>query len=277
MLFQGEALFKIGETPYLSTLSLTMPLRVRASAAGVNLVQARLTEISAALVSGELVAGPISVSEYLRYRDRFDLVPNIAVSSCGRASCGLLFSRGPLGGLDRRAIAVPARHAGIDYLLSSLLWEVYGVEPAFVEATGTVDELLSKYAGAFMFEDDALIANQAPPEGVEVWDLGEAWWQMTQTPLLYMLWVTQRSLPASVSSGIVQALLQAKESAGSLHREIIAEARRRVDLPEKVLEGYLGRFNYDFTPAHERGLTLLDKNFLHLDGFSPERYEVPRP
>lgn len=270
-------MFKIGEPPYLSTLSLTMPLRVRASAAGVHLVHGRLTELSNALVKGELVAGPISVSEYLRHRDRFDLVPNIAVSSCGRASSGLLFSRGALGGLNRRAIAVATRDAGIVYLLKSLLLEIYGIEPEFVEASGTLEELLSTYAGAYMFEDDALIANQSPPAGIHVWDLGEAWWEMTQTPLLYMLWVTQRALPSAVRSGIAQALLQAKETAGALHQEIIKEARRRVNLPEKVLEGYLGRFNYDFTPAHERALALLDRNFLQLDGFSPERHEVPRP
>lgn len=269
-------MFKIGEPPYLSTISLTLPLRVGAVAAGVDMVPGRLTGISEGLVDGELAAGPISVSEYLRHRDRFDLVPNVAISSCGRASCGLLFTKHSLGSLDGRVIAVPSRHAGINYLLSNLLWEIYGVEPAFAEEAGSLKQLLAGYDAALLFEDDALIALQSPPPGVEIWDLGDAWWQLTQTPLLYMLWVTQRSLAPSVRSGITEALTRAKDVAGSLHREIVAEAQKRVDLPEKVLEGYLGRFNYDFNAAHERGLSLLDKNFLRLDGLCPERYEVPR-
>ena len=269
-------MFKIGEPPYLSTLSLTIPLRTGAAAAGVELVQGRLTELSSALLNGELAAGPIAVSEYLRHRDRFELLPNVAISSCGRATCGLLISKRSLGNLNGRSVAVPFRHGGIDELLASMLWEIYGVRPVFSEAVGSYDQLLVDHDAALLFEDDALLASQMPNAGMEIWDLGDAWWQLTQTPLLYMLWVTQRSLAPSVRSGIAGAFIRAKEMAGSMHRAIIQEAQKRVELPEKVLEGYLGRFNYEFTPAHERGLALLDKNFLRIEAPASEPCEVPR-
>lgn len=260
---------KIGETPYLSTLALTHPLRSGAIASDFQLVPASLTELSAQLVRGELAAGPISVIEYVRHRDRFDLVSNLAVSSWGRAACGLLFSKDPIGHPAGHTIAIPSRTAGTAYLLRSLMSDMYGVEPSFVERTGALDTLLQEHGAALLFEDDALVASQRVPAGVEVWDLGDAWWQFTNTPLIYMLWVTQKGLSDQSKQEIASALHQAKAMVVAVRPQLVIQAAARYELSESVIENFLGRFNYDFTSAHAQSLELLGATMLRLEKTAP--------
>lgn len=250
---------KIGETQYLSTLSLTYPLRRGVVAMDGELVPGGLTELSEQLIKGELDAGPISVIDYLRHRDRFERIANLGVSSWGRAGCGLLFSTQPIGHPAGHEIAIPTRTAGAVYLLRSLMTEMYGVEPRFVEHSAPLAELLAAHGAALLFEDEALVASQSVPSDVEVWDLGDAWWQLTNTPLIYMLWVTQARLPAGDRQAIADMLMQSKAAAVAVRPQLIAEAALRTGLAEGVIEGFLGRFNYDFTPAHATGLKLLDQ------------------
>lgn len=256
---------KIGETHYFSTMALTHPIRSGAVHADVHLVRGGLTELSELLVRGELDAGPISVIEYLRHRQRFERIPDLSVSSWGRAGLGLLFSRYPIGHPGDHIIAIPTRTAGAVALLRSLIFEMYGVEPQFVEQAGTLEELLDAHGAALLFEDEAMIASRRVGSDVEVWDLGDAWWELTHTPLIYMLWVAQASLGEADRQLIHDALAQSKAAAVAMRPRIVDEAARSMDLPAEIVEGFLGRFNYDFTRAHEAGLNLLESTLGRLE------------
>lgn len=255
-------MYPIGETRYLSTLPLTYPLRAGAVPTAVTLVAGGLTDLSDRLVSGEVVAGPISVASYLAHRDQFDLIPNVSLSSWGRAGCGVLFSKGAIGPRERFEVAVPSRTAGTAYLLSSLLGDLYGLVPTFVQRAGSLEELLAVHDAVLLFEDEAFAATQALPAGVEVWDLGDAWWQFTNTPLIYTLWVMRKDLPAEAKHAITEALHGAKAALPSVRSALVAEAHAATGLAANLIDGFLTRFNYDFTPAHAQALTLLEQRML---------------
>lgn len=255
-------MYPIGETRYLSTLPLTYPLRAGAVPAELTLVPGGLMDLSDRLLAGEVVAGPISVAGYLKHRDQLELVPNVSLSSWGRAGCGVLFSKGAVGPRERFEVAVPSRTAGTAYLLASLLADLYGLVPTFVERTGSLEELLAVHDAALLFEDEAFAATQALPAGVEVWDLGDAWWQFTNTPLIYTLWVMRQDLAPEAKQAITEALHGAKAALASVRAELVNEAHAVTGLPANLIEGFLTRFNYDFTPAHAQGLALLEQRML---------------
>lgn len=255
-------MYPIGETRYLSTLPLTYPLRVGAVPAEVTLVTGGLTDLSDRLIAGEVVAGPISVAGYLSHRDRLELVPNVALSSWGRASCGVLFCKGPLGPREGFEIAVPSRTAGTAHLLSSLLGDLFGLAPTFVERAGSLSELLASHDAVLLFEDEAFAAIHGLPVGVETWDLGDAWWQFTNTPLIYTLWAMRKDLSEEAKHAVTVALHRAKAALPFLRSEMVAEAHEATGLPANLIEGFLTRFNYDFTPAHAEGLALLEQRML---------------
>lgn len=255
----------IGEVQYLSTLPLSYPLQTGIVSTDYRLVRGGLTDLSEQLVRGDLDAGPISVIHYLRHRHRFERLANLSVSSWGRASYGVLFSRTPVGHPQSQVVAVPSKNAGSVYLLRSLMKDMYGVEPTVIEKTGSLEELLADPGATMLYEDDALLASQQVPSDVEVWDMGDAWWQFTNTPLIYMLWVCQKGLPDSDRQAIADTLIQAKSASVAVRPQIAAEAKARTGLPATTIEGFLARFNYDFTPAHEESLDLLSQTLLRLD------------
>lgn len=243
----------IGETPYISTLPLYQPLRDLVGDQ-YRLVPGRLTELSAAFSRGDLDVGPITLVEYLSHPDKYAIVPRLSLSSLGRSGCVLLFSRRPAYELADARIAVPNAAPSAVGLLRWLMKEMYRFEPTLVERTGGLAESLAEHDAVLMFQDQALQAQTGTSELYQVWDLGEAWWQITNTPLVYMLWAARYSLTDEEIDDIGSLFGEAKAAYPAARAKVVEEGSRRAGMPPAVVEGYLGRFNYDCTPAHMEGI-----------------------
>ncbi len=243
----------IGETPYISTLPLYLTLRRRVSDQ-YKLVPGRLSELSAAFSRGELDVGPITLVEYLSKPDQYAVVPRLSLSSLGRSGCMLLCSRRPAYELADARIAVPPTGPSAVALLRWLMREMYRFEPTLVERTGGLAESLAEHDAVLLYQDQALQAGSGTSELYQIWDLGEAWWQITNTPLVYMLWAARYSLSDEEIDDIGTLFGEAKAAFPAERKVIVEEAQRRTGLPAPILEGYLGRFNYDCTPAHMEGI-----------------------
>ena len=243
----------IGETPYISTLPLYHTLR---SGAGdtYSLVPGRLTELSAAFSRGELDVGPITLVDYMSRPDQYAVVPRLSLSSLGRSGCVLLCSRRPAYELAEAHIAVPPTAPSAVGLLRWLMKEMYRFEPSLVERTGGLAESLAEHDAVLLFQDQALQASTGTTDLYHIWDLGEAWWQITNTPLVYMLWAARYSLSDDEIDEIGDLFGQAKAAFPAQRAAIVEEAQRRTGLPPAVVDGYLGRFNYDCTPSHLEGI-----------------------
>ncbi|MBI6545279.1 MAG: menaquinone biosynthesis protein [Cyanobacteria bacterium NC_groundwater_1444_Ag_S-0.65um_54_12] len=246
----------IGETSYISTLPLYYSLRSQMWP-DFQLVPGNLADLITALCQGAIDVGPITLVEYLRQPEKFTMIPGLALSSLGRSGCVLLFSGRPAYELANARIAVPVNATGAVALLRWLLHEMYRFEPTLLETAEQLSELnLREYDAVLLFQDAALLANTDTAELVHVWDLGEAWWQITNTPLIYLMWVARHTLPMTEVVTLSSLFKEAKITAMAKHTAILEEACQRTGLPFALLEGYLGRFNYEFTPAHQEGMEL---------------------
>lgn len=243
----------IGETPYISTLPLYHTLREHVGGS-YRLVPGRLSELSAAFARGELDVGPITLVEYLSKPDQYAVVPRLSLSSLGRSGCVLLCSRRPAYELADARIAVPPTAPSAVGLLRWLMREMYRFEPILTERTGGLAESLAEHDAVLLFQDQALQASLGTTDLYHVWDLGEAWWQITNTPLVYLLWAARYSLSDDEIDDIGSLFGDAKAAFPAERPAVVEEAQRRTGLPPGVLEGYLGRFNYDCTPAHMEGI-----------------------
>ncbi|MBM3269361.1 MAG: menaquinone biosynthesis protein [Candidatus Sericytochromatia bacterium] len=246
-------MLRIGETPYISTLPLYLPLRSRLGG-DWQLVPERLTELSEMLASGAIDIGPITPIEYLAKADQYQLLPGLSVSSLGRSGCVMLYSRRPAYELKDARIAVPLWATAATRLLRWLMREMYRFEPTLVDRKGGLAENLAEHDAVLFFQDKALKATAGTSELYHVWDLGEAWWLATNTPLLYMLWVARKDVPAAAVEGAAALFAEARAAWPSERESIVAEAQARAQVPPQVVGGYLARFNYQFTPAHQSGL-----------------------
>ncbi|HEY9765782.1 MAG TPA: MqnA/MqnD/SBP family protein, partial [Chroococcales cyanobacterium] len=207
---------RIGEPLTVSALPIYQPFRggLLSDVPDIELVSAPLDELCERMLKGDLDASPISIIDYVRYKDRFDLLPGVSISSWGRSGSTLLCCRGPLASLE--AIAVPEEFNWSHWsqwgscLARWLLKSMYGTEPAVVMTDGELSELLLRY-NAVLISGQAAFNVGEPSSDTIFLDLGDAWWQATQTPLVHIVWAVSKLVSDEDFERVSELMGRAKE------------------------------------------------------------------
>src|SRR5918912_3824174 len=100
---------RVGHIQFLTCLPLYWGLMRSGALLDVDLHKDTPDRLNAALVSGELDIGPISLVEYLRHADELLLLPDLAVGSDGPVLSVNLVSTRPLAELRRVALGSTSR------------------------------------------------------------------------------------------------------------------------------------------------------------------------
>lgn len=170
--------FRVGSVPYLNAVPLTRGLET-------EIVFIPPSELAQKLRHDELDAGLVSITEVL-FNDRYDILDGIAIASLGEVKSVLLAHRQPLEEITE-IFCDPASLASLN-LLKVLLAE-RGLKPQL--------KPLSNYEAApglenvFLIGDQAIAFGRAPHEH-QIWDLGEAWFDLTHLPFVYAVWALRR-------------------------------------------------------------------------------------
>ncbi|MDE3067426.1 MAG: menaquinone biosynthesis protein [Verrucomicrobiota bacterium] len=186
--------FRIGSVEYLNAVPLTRGIEDRVLYA----TPARLAEL---LRRGELDAALVSVTEVLLH-DRYDVLDGVAIASLGEVYSVLLAHRKPLE-QAREIFCDTASLASVN-LLKVLLAE-RGLNPGF--------KPLETYAAAAEKDFVLLIGNRAidfqrAPRAHEIFDLGAAWFELTNLPFVYAVWALRRGIE---NAQLRRQLREAKE------------------------------------------------------------------
>jgi len=231
--------------PYLNAAPVTRGLEDEVQLA----TPARLAEL---LRRDELDAALVSVTEVLQ-TGRYDLLDGVALASRGPVRSVLLAHRVPLERLDTVYLD-PASLTGAN-LLHVLLAE-RGLQPR--------TRPLTDYAAVHDLEAVLLIGDPAldfalGPHSHAVWDLGQAWWELTGLPFVYAGWALRRSVD---QRPLCQRLRQARDRGLAELDQIIAE---RPEHSESFRRLYLREcMHFSLGPAEKKGLArfgeLLEKH-----------------
>jgi chorismate dehydratase len=170
--------FKVGSVPYLNAAPLTRGLEDQ-------IVFAPPAELARMLQRDQVDAALVSITEIL-FTDRYDVLEGVAVASLGEVQSVFLAHRQPLESI-REIFCDTASLSSVN-LLKVLLAE-RGLKPAFLplpnyEAAPALENVLLIGDPAIQF------ARSAPPH--EIWDLGAAWFELTQLPFVYAVWALRR-------------------------------------------------------------------------------------
>ena len=248
--------FAVGELGFISGLPVSLPIkRGWVEAPELHVVTGMPGELDARMRSGELVAGPVSSLEFIRRQYRYTLVPDLSISSWGRFASAVLFSKGSLGRLTGKTVALPPLGATSNVLAQWFLRKTFGSEPEFVEAEGSLDELLRTHDAALVIGDQALIESRKEHDYLTL-DLGEGWWNLMKTPMVQTVWVCQKSLPEADQRSLIAMYTAAKAAAQARQAAVVAVATARLGIPESEVAGYYGLLNYDLAPVHMQSLSL---------------------
>jgi chorismate dehydratase len=175
-----EQKFRIGSVPYLNAAPLTRGVENEL----IFATPARLAEM---LRRDELDAALVSLSEVL-LTGRYDILDGVSIASLGEVYSVLLAHRKPLA--EAKEIFCDTASLSSVNLLKVLLAE-RGLEPEF--------KPLESYAVAaekdfVLLIGDRAIEFQRAPHVHEIFDLGEAWLDLTRLPFVYAVWALRRGI-----------------------------------------------------------------------------------
>ena len=256
---QSPGDFRIGSVNALNAVPLTRGIEDRTFfAAPVRLAEMlRRDELDAALVS---IVEPLLT-------DRYDILDGVAVASLGEVKSVFLAHRRPLA-TAQEIFCDPASLTSV-MLLKVLLAE-RGLKPEF--------KPLESYAAAgakdfvLLIGDAALDFALSPAPGSDVtraarehelFDLGAAWFELTNLPFVFAAWALRRGIP---NQALRRQLREAKEFGLDTLDHII---HSRTEYTEEFRKDYLGwHIHYHLGADEKRGIAKF-MELLRKHGFGP--------
>lgn len=233
----GESLapFRVGSVPYLNAVPLTRGLEEQ-------IILVPPSTLAEMLRRDELDAALVSVTEVL-FNDRYDVLDGIAVASLGEVKSVFLAHRAPL----ERAGEVFCDTASLTSvnLLKVLLAE-RGLKPEFKPLPNYEPATMPDFA--LLIGDPALDFLSSPHEH-QIWDLGAAWYELTELPFVYAVWALRRG----VENGRLRRQLREAKSFGLDTLDYIISSRTEHDY--NFRKDYLSwHIHYHLGTDEKRGL-----------------------
>jgi chorismate dehydratase len=246
---QSLAPFRVGSVKALNTVPLTRGLEDQV----MYSTPAKLAEL---LRRDELDAALVSVVEPLFY-DRYDILDGVAVSSLGEVKSVLLAYRLPFEAAEE-IYCDPASLTSVTLL--KVLFAERGLKPEF--------KPLENYAAAkekdfVLLIGDAALDFLLGPHEHEIFDLGEAWYELTNLPFVFAVWALRRGVE---NKPLRRRLLEARDF-GLDTLEHIIRSRSEYDLAFR--QDYLGwHIQYHLGSDEKRGIAKFIQ-LLRKHGFGP--------
>ena len=200
--------------------------------------------------AGGVDLGLMAAGDFLRLKDRFEILAPMGIAARGPVLSVLLFSRRPANALGDALISVTPETSTSIRLLKLLLTVrrqlpnvrfVRGLEP-------------SQADGLLLIGDQAMRTRNRPPEGfVHTLDLGADWLDWTGLPFVYAAWVVRTALDPALKTEL-RDFLEASLAAGLATLPEVARRETGPGWSAAEMEGYLRRFHYRFGPEDLQGL-----------------------
>src|SRR5262245_36402131 len=189
---------RVGHIQFLNCLPIYWGLMRSGALIDVDLPKDTPDRLNAALVTGDLDIGPISLVEYLRHADELLLLPDLAVGSDGPVLSVNLVSTRPLAELDGRPVALGSTSRTGVLLAQMVLADRYGATPTYFRCPPDLAQMLMEADAGVLIGDPALRAmHEAPARGLHVTDLASEWKDWTGLPMVFAVWAVRRDFAAA--------------------------------------------------------------------------------
>jgi len=241
--------FRVGSVKALNAVPLTRGIEDQV----IYSTPARLAEM---LRADELDAALVSIVEPL-LNDRYDILDGIAVASLGEVKSVFLAHRKPLAEA-RQVFCDPASLTSV--LLLKVLLAERGLRPEFVPLEDYPSAKDKDYV--LLIGDAALdFALGQPPH--EIFDLGAAWYELTNLPFVYAAWSLRRGL----ENHALRRVLQETKDFGMETLDHIIHSRP--EYTEEFRKDYLGwQIHFHLGSDEKRGIAKFIE-LLRRHGFGP--------
>lgn len=250
----GSATIRIGHFEFLNGYPLYYGLEGGKGWGCFDLVHDVPTTLNRMLIEGDLEISPISSIEYAAHAGDLLLFPRLSITSDGAVDSIQLISKKPIE--ETGSVALTGQSATSVVLLKILLKQKYGLQPAYFDLAGGVDEALEKHDAVLLIGDQALNAYYN-----ESWDftfdLGREWKELTGLPMVFALWAVRRPFFEARPDEIYEVqdrLLFSVDYCRDHWDEVVASATDVYAFKPGMLRSYFSKLRYDFTDDFRKGL-----------------------
>ncbi len=227
--------FRVGSVPFLNAVPLTRGLEEQIQ----FVVPSKLAEM---LQRNELDAALVSITEVL-FNDRYDILDGIAIASLGEVKSVFLAHKQPLEQI-REIFCDTASLTSVN-LLKVLLAEK-NLKPEFKPLASYDDA--AKLDNVLLIGDRGIEFLRTQPSR-EIWDLGDAWNELTHLPFVYAIWALRRGVE---NQQLRRQLREAKDFGMDTLDHIIAS---RTEFDRDFRQDYLGwHIHYHLGGDEKRGI-----------------------
>lgn len=232
---QSLAPFRVGNVRYLNAVPLTRGLED-------EIIFATPSELAGMLRRNELDAAMVSITETL-LTGNYDILDGIAIAALGEVQSVLVAHRVPLA--DIRVLHCdPASLTSVN--LTRVLLAERGIKPELRPLEDYNFQALPDCA--LLIGDTALDFIREPREH-QVWDLGQAWFELTGLPFVFAAWALRRGIE---NAALKRQLREARDFGLDTLETII---RERTDYDYNFRKDYLSwHIHYHLGNDEKRGL-----------------------
>jgi chorismate dehydratase len=233
----GEEKLRLGRVSYKNTLPLFYDWKLPF----VEVREGTPSQIANLLELGMLDGGIVSSLFFVQKGARYTLLPDLSISSFGRSSSVLLFSKKPLERIE--SVKISPESITSNFLTYAVLRKFEGLPAEFKKEGETDAELVI---------GDAALRRAGERRDPFVYDVGELWYRHTSLPSVFAVFVVPTGWflkNPDRAAELTLTLWRSKE-------RFFKEADGVVD--RETLR-YLKNLNYDFREEHLESLNLLEK------------------
>lgn len=235
-----------------------------------QVVEAAPSELNRLLHEGSLDLGIVSSYEYAEHPDRYQLLPDLSISSTGAVGSVFLFSELPPHLLTDEVVCLSAQSKTSNGLIKIILEDFYGVRPVYHLPIGVGAESEGR---AVLAIGDQALRLKSQGRFPFVLDLGEVWQHHTGLPFVFAVWAVREEFCHQQAQCLGEIHLELKRCM-RLGRECLPEISRRVAsrVPMGIAEclAYLQGIELDFSPDKMQGLTLFYEHLIRRGEASPQ-------
>ncbi len=248
----------VGRIGYLNVLPIYRPLEDGTVENDFEFVSGPPSHLNDLMRQGLLPVSAASSLEYASRPERYLLVPDLAIGSCGPVRSVLLLSDRPVSELHDETVLVSSQTHTSAALFRVLMNKRYAIKPRLIVGSAQKTLALGEHPTAILAIGDQALKLAGHPDYPEILDLGQAWQEWTGLPFIFGVWLAAREAFQADPQGVRQAcrtLLTAKREGVARISEMSRLAAEETGMSLERAETYFAGLCYDLGEREQMGLT----------------------
>ncbi len=204
------------------------------------------SECADRLLSGATDVGIVPVAILPKLKN-YTIVAPFCIGAVGKVASVSLFSDVPLSKIKKIALDYQSRTSvALVQILAEKYWKI---KPEFINSQPGFEKKIGGELSGVVIGDRALMMQK---RFLYNYDLSEEWFQFTELPFVFALWVSTKTLPDTFT----RALKKALKNGLSCIDEMVLQQKEKIIPASDILEYLKINLSYDFNEQKKKGMEL---------------------